>query len=82
MFQPYETCTGTLEGLYLPCLAWEVLHREDIQTIGQLRAVAGRLEKFEGIGSKTAHVIRLELDRVAAPGEDTSGEERLSAWGA
>ena len=29
------------------------------------------LERFDGIGSKTAQAIRLELDRVAAPGEQT-----------
>jgi hypothetical protein len=40
MSYQYETCEGTLEGLYLPCLAWDVLRREDIQTIDQLRAVA------------------------------------------
>ena len=40
MSYQYETCEGTLEGLYLPCLAWSVLRREDIQTIDQLRAVA------------------------------------------
>jgi hypothetical protein len=82
MSYQYETCEGTLEGLYLPCLAWSVLRREDIQTIDQLRAVAGQLERFDGIGSKTAQAIRRELDRVAAPGEQTSGEGQLSAWAA
>ena len=82
MSYPYETCEGILEGLYLPCLAWDVLRREDIQTIDQLRAVAGQLERFDGIGSKTAQAIRLELDRVAASGEQTSGEGQLSAWAA
>jgi hypothetical protein len=32
MSYQYEACEGTLEGLYLPCLAWAVLRREDIQT--------------------------------------------------
>ena len=82
MSYQYETCEGTLEGLYLHCLAWDVLRREDIQTIDQLRAVAGQLERFDGIGSKTAQAIRLELDRVAAPGEQTSDEGQLSAWAA
>ena len=82
MSYQYETCEGILEGLYLPCLAWDVLPREDIQTIDQLRAVAGQLERFNGIGSKTAQAIRLELDRVAAHGEQTSGEGQLSAWAA
>jgi Holliday junction resolvasome RuvABC DNA-binding subunit len=82
MSHHYETCEGILEGLYLPCLAWDVLRREDIQTIDQLRAIAGQLERFVGIGSKTAQAIRLELDRIAAPGEQTSGEGQLSAWAA
>jgi hypothetical protein len=80
MSHHYETCRGTIEGLYLPCPAWEVLHRENIGTIGQLRAVAGQLERFDGIRSKTAQAIRLELDRVAAPGEQQFEEGQLSAW--
>jgi hypothetical protein len=82
MFQSYETCAGTLKDLYLPCLAWEVLRREDIQTIDQLRAVAGQLDQFDGIGPITAQVIRQELDRIAAPGEQIFDDGQLSAWGA
>jgi Holliday junction resolvasome RuvABC DNA-binding subunit len=82
MSYQYETCEGPLEGLFLPCFAWAVLRREDIHTIGQLRAVAGQLERFDGIGSKTAQAIRVELDRVAPPGEQTFGEGQLSAWAA
>jgi hypothetical protein len=37
---------------------------------------------LEGIGPITARVIRQELDRVAAPGEQLSGDGQLSAWGA
>jgi hypothetical protein len=78
----FETCGGPIEGVYVPRLAWDVFDRENIQTIDQLRAVAGRLERFEGIGPITARVIRQELDRVAAPGEQISGDGQLSAWGA
>ncbi len=46
----YDTCAGSIEGLYLPPIAWEVLRRENIQTMDQLRANADRLEQFEGIG--------------------------------
>jgi hypothetical protein len=53
MFHPYETSEGTIEGLYLPRLTWDVLYRENIQT----------------------------LDRVAAPGEQLSGDGQLSVWG-
>ena len=42
----YDTCAGPIEGLYLPPIAWEVLRRENIQTMDQLRANAGRLEQF------------------------------------
>ena len=82
MSYPYETCEGILEGLYLPCLAWDVLPREDIQTIDQLRAVSGQLERFEGFGPITVRVIRQELDRVAAPGEQILNDGGLSTWGA
>jgi hypothetical protein len=78
----FETCGGPIEGLYVPRLAWDVFDRENIQTIDQLRAVAGQLERLEGIGPITARVIRQELDRVAAPGEQISGDGQLSAWGA
>ena len=82
MSQPYEISDGPIHGLYLPQRAWEVLDREHIRTVDQLRAVVCRLEKFEGVGSITAQTIRLELDRVAAPGEETFAEGQLSAWGA
>jgi hypothetical protein len=77
----FEPSEGLIEGLYLPQLAWDVFHREYIQTIDQLRAVAGQLERFDGIGPITAGVIRQELDRVAAPGEQLSGVGQLSVWG-
>jgi hypothetical protein len=77
-----ETSAGTIEGLYLPHLAWEMLHRESIGSLSQLRAVAGRLEQFAGIRTQTAQAIRRELDRVAAPGEHIFGQEQLSPWGA
>ncbi len=82
MLQPYETYEGPIAGLYLPRRVWEVLDRERVRTMGQLRAVAGQLERFEGIGVKTAQSIRLELDRVALPGDQTFAEGQLSAWGA
>ena len=54
----YETCKGPIDGLSLPHNAWEVLRRENIETLDQLKAVVDRLEQFEGIGPKTARVIR------------------------
>jgi DNA-directed RNA polymerase alpha subunit len=62
----FEIREGPIEGLRLPVRAWEVLRRENITTIGQLRAVADQIERFEGIGAGTARVIRAELARVAS----------------
>jgi hypothetical protein len=42
-------------------IAWEVLRRENIQTMDQLRAQADRLEQFDGISDRMAQVIRLAL---------------------
>jgi hypothetical protein len=78
----FQPCEGPIEGLHVPQLAWDVFHRENIQTIDQLRAVADQLEQFEGIGPITARVIRQELNRVAAPGEQLFDDGQLSAWGA
>jgi hypothetical protein len=32
----YDTCAGTIRGLYLPPVAWAMLQREKIQTLEQL----------------------------------------------
>jgi hypothetical protein len=82
MSRHFEPCAGPIEGLYLPQLAWDVFLRENIQTVAQLRAVAGQLEQFEGFGPITVRVIRQELDRVATPGEQTFDDGQLSGWGA
>jgi hypothetical protein len=58
---------GPIGGLRLPLSAWSSLQGEGITTIDQLKAVADRLERFVGIGPKTAEVIREELARVSAP---------------
>lgn len=77
-----QTCEGPIEGLYLPRLAWNVFQRENIHTMDQLRAVAGQLERFDGLGPIMAQAIRFELDRVAVVGEQTFDEGQLSPWGA
>jgi DNA-directed RNA polymerase alpha subunit len=59
-----ETVPGPIDGLRLPLRAWKVLQREHITTLDQLRAAAGRIERFENIGSKTARTIRTELARM------------------
>jgi hypothetical protein len=42
-----ETVPGPIDGLRLPLRAWKVLQREHITTLDQLRAAAGRIERFE-----------------------------------
>jgi hypothetical protein len=50
----YNTCAGSIRGLFLPPSAWEVLRRENIQTMDQLRTHADRLEQFDGINAGAA----------------------------
>ena len=82
MSRSYETFEGPIRGLYLPSNAWEALHRENIETLDQLRASVDWLEQFEGIGPKTAQAIRLELARVVPPEGHTSGEGQPCSWSA
>ena len=78
----YDTCAGPIEGLYLPPIAWEVLRRENIQTMDQLRANADRLEQFDGISDRMAQVIRLALAYVAPFEEQTSSTKQYDSWSA
>jgi hypothetical protein len=61
----YEPIPGPIDGLRLPVRVWKALQRENITTIDQLRAAAGRLERFDDIGRKMAAIIRAELARAA-----------------
>ena len=78
----YDTCAGPIAGLYLPPIAWEVLQRENIQTLDQLRANADRLEQFDGLGVGMAQMIRLALAYVAPLGEQTASTKQYDSWGA
>jgi hypothetical protein len=78
----YDTCAGSIEGLYLPLIAWEVMRRENIQTLDQLRENADRLEQFDGISVRMAQVIRLALAYVAPFEEQISSIGHYDAWGA
>jgi hypothetical protein len=66
---------GPIRGLHLclPFTVWCSLRDEGVTTIDELRAVADRLERLPGIGTKTAQVIREELARASSPEEDPSG---------
>jgi hypothetical protein len=68
--------------LHLPPIAWEVLQRENIQTMDELRANADRLEQFDGIGPGMAHMIRLTLAYAAPLREPTSSRDQYDSWGA
>jgi DNA-directed RNA polymerase alpha subunit len=63
---PWQRCEGHIQGLLLSQIAWNALQREGIMTLDQLRAVADRIERIEGIGVKIAQAIRDELARLAA----------------
>jgi hypothetical protein len=65
MPQIHDTYAGPICGLYLPCRAWEALRQEGIKTIDQLSAIADRLEQFEGVEPRIAHVIRQALAYAA-----------------
>lgn len=78
----YDTCAGPIEGLYLPPIAWEVLQRENIQTLDQLRANAHQLEQFDGISIRMAQVIRLALAYATPFEEQTVSAKQFDAWGA
>jgi hypothetical protein len=78
----YDTCAGPIEGLYLPPIAWEVLERENIQTLDQIRANAHQLEQFDGISIRMAQVIRLALAYATPFEEQTAGTKQNDAWSA
>jgi hypothetical protein len=63
----HGNCPGLIKDLRQPPKAWYVLRRENITTMSKLRAVADRLERVDGIGSKLAQAIRAELTRVKPP---------------
>jgi hypothetical protein len=78
----YDTCAGPIEGLYLPPIAWEVLQRENIQSLDQLRANAHQLEQFDGISIRMAQVIRLALAYATPFKEQTASAKQNDAWSA
>jgi hypothetical protein len=73
---------GPIEGLYLPPIAWEVLRRENIQTVDHLRANVHQLEQFDGISPRMAQVIRVALAYVIPFEEQTSSTKLYGTWSA
>ena len=78
----YRTCAGPIGGLYLPPIAWDVLQRENIQTMDHLRANAHRLEQFDGIEPRMAQVIRQALAHVASSEERPLSKTPYDPWSA
>jgi hypothetical protein len=78
----YDTCAGPIKDLYLPPVAWEVLRRENIGTLDQLRAHADRLEQFDGIDARMAQVIRQALAQFAPSDELPQGKKLYDSWSA
>jgi hypothetical protein len=78
----YDTCAGPIPELYLPAVAWDVLRRENIGTLEQLRANADRLEQFEGIEARMAQVIRQALADFAPSEELPLGKKPYDSWSA
>ena len=76
-----RTIPGPIDGLRLPSRAWAVLQAENITTLDQLRAMAGRIDRLERIGPKTARTIRDELARVTPHKEQPSDKSQPShSW--
>ena len=80
MFHVDELCAGPIGGLYLPPTAWDLLWREKIQTIDQLMANADRLEQFDGVEPRMAHVIRQALAYATLREESMRFEEHPGPW--
>ncbi|MEE1654576.1 hypothetical protein VB618_00085 [Microvirga sp. CF3062] len=78
----YDTCAGSIPGLYLPLVAWDVLHREHIETLEQLMIHADQLEQFDGIGARMAQVIRQALADGASFDERTASMKQNDSWSA
>jgi Holliday junction resolvasome RuvABC DNA-binding subunit len=66
MTHPFgDRWSGLIRGLRLPLYAWSTLRDEGITTVDELKAIADQLERFPGIGTKTAQLIPDELARVS-----------------
>jgi hypothetical protein len=78
----YDTCAGPIKDLYLPSIAWEVLRRENIGTLDQLKAQADRLEQLDGIEARMAQVIRQALAQFRPSEEPPRDQKQYGSWDA
>jgi hypothetical protein len=68
MGQAYEKHPGPIEDLRLPLRVWNVLRRENIRNLDHLKAVAGRIDRFDEIGPTMARIVRQEITRTVWSG--------------
>jgi endonuclease III len=61
-----ERRDGPINGLRLPRSAWKALRQANISTLEQLKVGIDRIERLEGIGPKTAQLIREEILRLTS----------------
>ena len=80
MPQIHDTYAGSISGLYLPRIAWEVLKQKKIRTIDQLMAIADQLEQFHGIEHRMAHVIRQAIACATLREEGMLFERHPGPW--
>ncbi len=59
-----------------------MLHRENIETLDQLRTSADQLQQFDGISVRMAQVIRQALTEVGPSEEQTASTKQHDSWGA
>ncbi len=78
----YDTCSGLIRGLYLPPGAGDVLHRENIETLDQIRTSADQLEQFDGISVRMAQVIRQAPADVTPSDDQTASTKQHDSWDA
>jgi hypothetical protein len=70
MFRSFQDVgEGPIGGLRLPFSAWAALDRAGITTLDQLRAQVDRIQRFDGVGPKTALLLKQELARVGPAAE-------------
>jgi hypothetical protein len=76
----HGSCEGPIGGLRLPQNVWNVLRRENITTLDQLKAVADQIEQLPGIEPKTALAIREDIARAGAVTEALGKGRPHNPW--
>jgi hypothetical protein len=70
MFRSFDDVgEGPIGGLRLPHSAWAALDRAGITTLDQLTAQVDQIQRFDGIGPKTALLLKQELARISPSAE-------------